>query len=91
MTDAQRNILYRINAYAEKVMPDIDPQKVQISVQLEKLKPIMQEIAAEMNMSLEDFFILYMDLTTEATILTNNKLKDELQDLGDGTNPILFR
>ena len=91
MTDAQRDILYRINAYAEKVMPDIDPQKVQISVQLEKLKPIMQEIAAEMNMSLEDFFILYMDLTTEATILTNNKLKDELQDLGDGTNPILFR
>jgi len=91
MTDAQRDILYRINAYAEKVMPDIDPQKVQISVQLEKLKPIMQEIADEMHMSLEDFFILYMDLTTEATILTNNKLKDELQDLGDGTNPILFR
>lgn len=91
MTDAQREILYRINAYAEQVMGDVDPQKVQISVQLEKLKPIMQEIADEMNMSLEDFFILYMDLTTEATVLTNNKLKDELQDLGDGTNPILFR
>lgn len=91
MTDAQRDILYRINAYAEQVMGDVDPQKVQISVQLEKLKPIMQEIADEMNMSLEDFFILYMDLTTEATVLTNNKLKDELQDLGDGTNPILFR
>ncbi len=91
MTDAQRDILYRINAYAEKVMGDVDPQKVQISVQLEKLKPIMQEIADEMGMSLEDFFIMYMDLTTEATVLTNNKLKDELQDLGDGTNPILFR
>ncbi len=91
MTDAQRDILYRINAYAEKVMGDVDPQKVQISVQLEKLKPIMQEIADEMGVSLEDFFIMYMDLTTEATVLTNNKLKDELQDLGDGTNPILFR
>lgn len=91
MTDKQREILYRVNAYAEEVLGDIDPQKVQISYQLEKLKPIMQEIADEMNMSLEDFFIMYMDLTTEATVLTNQKLKNELQDLGDGTNPILFR
>lgn len=91
MTDAQREILYRVNAYAEKVLGDIDPQKVQISYQLEKLKPIMQEIADEMNMSLEDFFILYMDLTSEASVQTNNKLKSELSDLGDGTNPILFR
>ncbi len=91
MTDAQKEILYRVNAYAENVLGDIDPQKVPISYQLEKLKPIMQEIADEMNISLEDFFIMYMDLTTEATVLTNNKLKDELKDLGDGTNPILFR
>jgi len=91
MTDTQKEILYRINVYAEEVLGDIDPQKVPISYQLEKLKPIMQEIADEMKMSLEDFFILYMDLTTEASVLTNNKLKDELKDLGDGTNPILFR
>lgn len=91
MTNAQKEILYRVNAYAENVLGDIDPQKVPISYQLEKLKPIMQEIADEMNISLEDFFIMYMDLTTEATVLTNNKLKDELKDLGDGTNPILFR
>lgn len=91
MTDAQKEILYRINVYAEEVLGDIDPQKAPISYQLEKLKPIMQEIADEMKMSLEDFFILYMDLTTEASVLTNNKLKDELKDLGDGTNPILFR
>ncbi len=91
MTDEQREILYRVNAYAEKVLGDIDPQKVQISYQLEKLKPIMQEIADEMGMSLEDFFVLYMDLTSEASVLSNNKLKSELSDLGDGQNPILFR
>ena len=62
MTDENRKILERINAYAEEVMGDIDPQKVQVSVQLDKLRPIMETIAAEMDMSLEDFFILYMEV-----------------------------
>ena len=92
MTDEQRKILTRINNYAEKVLGDIDPQKVQVSVQLEKLKPIMEEIAKEKNMSLEDFFILYMDLQSEAACLSEQKLRDELEDLnlGDGS-PLLFR
>ena len=45
MTDENRAILKRINDYAEQVMGDIDPQKVPVSAQIEKLKPIMQEIA----------------------------------------------
>lgn len=92
MTDEQRKILTRINNYAEKVLGDIDPQKVQVSVQLEKLKPIMEEIAKEKNMNLEDFFILYMDLQSEAACLSEQKLRDELEDLnlGDGS-PLLFR
>ena len=82
MTEENRKILERINNYANKVMGNIDPQKVQVSVQLEKLKPVMEEIAAEKGMSLEDFFILYMDA----------KLKEELQDLNEGEGmPILFR
>lgn len=92
MTDAHKKILERINAYAEKVMGDIDPQKVQVSVQLDKLRPIMETIAAEMQMSLEDFFILYMDLQSEAACLTDQKLRDELQDLNNGDGmPILYR
>lgn len=92
MTDEQRAILNRINNYAEKVLGDIDPQKVPVSTQLDKLKPVMEEIAKEKNMSLEDFFILYMDLQSEAACLSEQKLRDELQDLnmGDGS-PLLFR
>ena len=92
MTDEHRQILNRINAYSEKVLGDIDPQKVQVSVQLEKLKPIMEEIAGEMNMSLEDFFILYIDIQSEASCLSDQKLREELQDLnmGDGS-PLLYR
>lgn len=91
MTEENQKILEQINAYAEQVLGDIDPQKVQVSVQLEKLKPIMQEIAQETNMSLEDVFILYMDLTSEATVAKNNKIKTDYLDLEEGENPIHFR
>ena len=65
MTQEDKKILQRINDYANEVMPDIDPQKTQVSVQLEKLKPIMETIAAEQGISLEDMFIKYMDLASE--------------------------
>lgn len=94
MTDENRKLLERINAYAENVLGEIDPQKVQVSVQLEKLRPVMEEIAAERNMDLEDVFILYMDLQSEASCATNQKLKDSLQDINngfDGGSPLLFR
>lgn len=94
MTDENRRILERINGYAESVLGEIDPQKVPVSVQLEKLKPVMEEIAAEKGMKLEDVFILYMDLQSEASCATNQKLKDSLLDVSndsDGGSPLLFR
>lgn len=92
MTEEQRNILNRINAYSEQVLGDIDPQKVPVSVQLEKLKPIMEKIAGERNMSMEDFFILYMDLQSEATCVSDQKLREELKDLNEGEGyPLLYR
>ena len=94
MTEENKALLARINAYAENVLGDIDPQKVQVSVQLEKLKPVLEEIAKEKGISLEDMFILYMDLQSEASVSTNKKLEESLQDLNDGFDggsPLLFR
>lgn len=94
MTEENKALLARINAYAEDMLGDINPQKVQVSIQLEKLKPIMEEIAKEKGISLEDMFILYMDLQSEASCATNEKLKESLQDLSessDGGSPLLFR
>lgn len=92
MTDENRAILKRINDYAEEVMGDIDPQKVPVSTQLEKLRPVFQEIADEKGMSLEEVFILYMDIQSEASCATNAKLREELKDLNDGGDmPLLFR
>lgn len=76
MTDENKQLLLRINEYAEKVLGEIDPQKTKISVQLEALKPIMTEIAEEKNMSLEDVFILYMDLASESGVAADADLKD---------------
>lgn len=92
MTDENRQLLARINNYAETVLGDIDPQKVQISLQLEKLKPIMEEIAKEREVSLEEIFILYMDLQTEASVASEQKLRSELGDINNGDGyPLLFR
>ncbi|MCR4738740.1 MAG: hypothetical protein K5886_00605 [Lachnospiraceae bacterium] len=78
MTDSDREFLNRINKYAEEVLKDIDPQKTPISFQLEKLKPVMNELSEETGMKLEDVFIRYMDLASEAGIEAENKLKDDL-------------
>lgn len=92
MTNEQRDILNRINAYAEEVMADIDPQKVQTSVQIEKLRPVMEELAGELDISLEEVFILYMDLQSEASCQSDSKLREELKDINDGEGmPLLYR
>lgn len=93
MTAEDRKILSRINKYAEEVMGDIDPQKVQVSTQIEKLRPILQEIADEQGVSLEDFFIRYMDLQSEAACLSEQKLREDLADINNGNDgmPLLFR
>lgn len=92
MTDENRKLLERINAYANDVLGEIDPQKVQVSLQLDKLRPIMEEIAEERGMLLEDVFILYMDLQSVAACKSEEKLREELQDLNEGDGmPILFR
>lgn len=82
LTEEDRNMLDRINAYAEQVLGDIDPQKTRISFQLDKLKPIMQEIADEKGVSLEDIFIRYMDLASVVSAKQDAMLKEDLSEMG---------
>ena len=86
MTQADREFLGRINAYADEVMDDIDPEKVRISEQLDKLRPVLQELAMIHKMPVEDVFIKYMDLATEAAIEKNNKFNEDYKEIL-GTNP----
>ncbi|MCM1268177.1 MAG: hypothetical protein NC302_09760 [Bacteroidales bacterium] len=80
MSPENKKILDRINAYAEKVLADIDPQKTPISYQLEALRPVMDDIAKETGKSVEDIFILYMDLASEAAVEAERQLQATLED-----------
>lgn len=82
LTEDDQNMLNRINAYAEQVLGDIDPQKTRISFQLDKLKPVMQEIADEKGVSLEDIFIRYMDLASVVSAKQDAMLKEDLNEMG---------
>ena len=79
MTAEERKMLNRINTYADQVLSDIDPQKTQISFQLDKLKPILEQLAEEQNIPLEDIFIKYMDLASEASVERERKFQEASQ------------
>lgn len=80
MTTEDREMFNRIREYAEKALEgfDTDPQKTPISFQLQKLRPIMQEIALEKQMSVEDIFIKYMDLASEDAVEREKQFQENL-------------
>ena len=81
MTKEDEIFLNRINEYADKVLDGIDPQKTQVSFQLEKLRPIMEELANENNASVEETFIRYMDLATERSVTLERKFQSTLGNM----------
>ena len=92
MTAKDIEILERINKYAEEKLGVIDPQKTQVSKQLNVLMPKLQEIADELQIPLEDMFIKYMDLQSEASLVNEMKLRESFADLAnDEGNPMMFR
>lgn len=88
MTKEDREFLNQIMDYANEVMGDVDPEKVRISEQLEKLRPILQKLAMVYKMPVEDVFIKYMDLATEAALEQNKKFEDDYKEiLGETPKP----
>ena len=88
MTKEDREFLNQIMDYANEVMGDVDPEKVRISEQLDKLRPILQKLAMVHKMPVEEVFIKYMDLATEAALEQNRKFEDVYKEiLGDTPKP----
>ena len=80
MTDLE--IWTEINNYAEKVLGDINPEKTQVSFQLNKLKPAMQEVAAKTGLPIEDVFIKYMDIASTQRVNMDKKFKETMENAG---------
>ena len=92
MTKEDREFLNQIMDYANEVMGDVDPEKVRISEQLEKLRPILQKLAMVYKMPVEDVFIKYMDLATEAALEQNKKFEDDYKEiLGETPKPKFYK
>ena len=91
MTKEDREFLNQIMDYANEVIGDVDPEKVRISEQLEKLRPILQKLAMVYKMPVEDVFIKYMDLATEAALEQNKKFEDDYKEiLGETPKPKFY-
>lgn len=84
MTTEEREMFDRIRKYADEALKDFDtdPQKTPISFQLQKLRPVMQELAMEKQMSVEDIFIKYMDLASEDAVEREKQFKESLESDG---------
>lgn len=80
-SEHELKILDRINEYADEVLKGMDLEKTPISVQLDKLKPEMELVAKENNLSLEEVFIMYMDLNLKNQREQEEKLKRKLGDI----------
>ena len=84
MTKEDREFLGQITAYADEVMGDIDPEKVRVSEQIEKLRPILQKLAMVYKMPVEEVFIKYMDLATEYAIKYQNQMNEQFKEAFEG-------
>lgn len=82
MTNEDRTLLNRVREYADEALKDFDtdPRKTPISFQLEKLRPIMQQLAMEKQMPVEDIFIKYMDLASEYAVEQEKKFQEKMED-----------
>ena len=56
------------------------------------IREFLERKQSRQKISIEELFIRYMDLQSEASCATEQKLRDELQDLNQGDGlPLLFR
>ncbi len=88
MENKEKYIYKKVTEYADKVLDGIDPQKVQVSFQLEKLKPVMEELSSELKESIEDIFITYMDEASNASVITENKFQSTIGDMNKYGDPV---
>lgn len=76
--------------FAETALDGIDPEKTQVSFQLEKLKPVMIDLSKELNIPVEDVFIKYMDAASEASVENERKFQSTVGEMSKYGDPIKF-
>lgn len=90
MTDQLKYIYDRVCKFAETALDGIDPEKTQVSFQLEKLKPVILELSEELKLPAEDVFIMYMDAASEASVDNERKFQSTMGEMSKYGDPMQF-
>lgn len=72
-----------IQSYADEVLKDVDKEKVQISVQIEMLRPKMEEMAKKYNIDVTDVFVMYMDGISEVQAEKEREFQKKINETED--------
>jgi len=83
MTAEDKEFLGQIYKYIDDNLGDMDPdpQKTPVSEQIQALRPILQELAMKYKIPVEDAFIRYMDLASEAAVERDRDYKAKFENL----------
>lgn len=82
MTAEDRKFLNQIYKFIDDNLQDMDPdpQKTPVSEQIQALRPILQELAMKYKMPVEDAFIRYMDLASEAAVERDRQYRAQFEE-----------
>lgn len=82
MTAEDKEFLEEIYTYINENLKDMesDPQKNPVSEQIKALRPILQDLAIKYKMPIEDAFIKYMDLASEAAVERDRLYKAQFEE-----------
>ena len=83
MTAEDKEFLGYIYKYIEENLQDMDPdpQKTPVSEQIQALRPVLQELAMKYKIPVEDAFIRYMDLASEAAVERDREYKSKFENI----------
>ena len=83
MTTEDREFINEIYKYINENLKDMesDPRKNPISEQIKALRPILQELAMKYEIPVEDAFIRYMDLASEAAVERDREYKSKFEGI----------
>ena len=83
MTAEDREFLNQIYKFIDENLQDMDPdpQKTPVSEQIQALRPILQELAMKYSVPVEDTFIRYMDLASEAAVERDREYKSKFENI----------
>ncbi len=90
MDSISKEIYDAVVLYAEKALDGIDPEKVQVSFQLEKLRPVMDDLSKKLDLPVEEVFIKYMDAASEASVENERKFQSTMGEMSKYGDPMKF-